>query len=184
MHHLYSAPEETKSPGSRQQYWLVFWVSYFFSISLPVLRDVMQLHLWWPAYLFLPSMTLLCALCALCELHPKWPESLLSNSYDGVPFLMHDSTLSRTTNIKEVYPNDTAQNAALFSWDALKELNAGAWFLKVSIIKDHHQLVVEEEPAGYYLLGWILGGKFLVEPEQSQQRSLSYRVFLFCTVGF
>ncbi|XP_040513529.1 glycerophosphodiester phosphodiesterase domain-containing protein 5 isoform X1 [Gallus gallus] len=57
-------------------------------------------------------------------------ETDVTISYDGVPFLMHDSTLSRTTNIKEVYPNDTAQNAALFSWDALKELNAGAWFLK------------------------------------------------------
>uniref|UniRef100_A0A663EPQ2 Glycerophosphodiester phosphodiesterase domain containing 4 n=1 Tax=Aquila chrysaetos chrysaetos TaxID=223781 RepID=A0A663EPQ2_AQUCH len=57
-------------------------------------------------------------------------ETDVTISYDGVPFLMHDSTLRRTTNIKEVYPNDTAQNAALFSWDALEELNAGTWFLK------------------------------------------------------
>ncbi|KAM9203572.1 glycerophosphodiester phosphodiesterase domain-containing protein 4 isoform 1-T1 [Mergus octosetaceus] len=57
-------------------------------------------------------------------------ETDVTISYDGVPFLMHDSSLRRTTNIREVYPNDTAQNAALFSWDALKELNAGAWFLK------------------------------------------------------
>ncbi|KAF1665382.1 Glycerophosphodiester phosphodiesterase domain-containing protein 5, partial [Aptenodytes patagonicus] len=57
-------------------------------------------------------------------------ETDVTISYDGVPFLMHDSTLRRTTNIKEVYPNDTAQNAALFSWDTLKELNAGTWFLK------------------------------------------------------
>ncbi|XP_040400426.1 serine/threonine-protein kinase PAK 1 isoform X4 [Cygnus olor] len=57
-------------------------------------------------------------------------ETDVTISYDGVPFLMHDSTLRRTTNIREVYPNDTAQNAALFSWDTLKELNAGAWFLK------------------------------------------------------
>uniref|UniRef100_A0A8B9QV22 Glycerophosphodiester phosphodiesterase domain containing 4 n=1 Tax=Anas platyrhynchos TaxID=8839 RepID=A0A8B9QV22_ANAPL len=57
-------------------------------------------------------------------------ETDVTISYDGVPFLMHDSSLKRTTNVREVYPNDTAQNAALFSWDALKELNAGAWFLK------------------------------------------------------
>ncbi|XP_068552925.1 glycerophosphodiester phosphodiesterase domain-containing protein 4 [Anas acuta] len=57
-------------------------------------------------------------------------ETDVTISYDGVPFLMHDSSLRRTTNVREVYPNDTAQNAALFSWDALKELNAGAWFLK------------------------------------------------------
>ncbi|KFV88145.1 Glycerophosphodiester phosphodiesterase domain-containing protein 5, partial [Struthio camelus australis] len=57
-------------------------------------------------------------------------ETDVTISYDGVPFLMHDSTLRRTTNIGEVYPNDTARNAALFSWDTLKELNAGTWFLK------------------------------------------------------
>ncbi|NXX49097.1 GDPD5 protein, partial [Tricholaema leucomelas] len=57
-------------------------------------------------------------------------ETDVTISYDGIPFLMHDSTLRRTTNIKEVYPNDTAQNAALFSWDTLEELNAGTWFLK------------------------------------------------------
>nr|XP_009929340.1 PREDICTED: glycerophosphodiester phosphodiesterase domain-containing protein 4 [Opisthocomus hoazin] len=57
-------------------------------------------------------------------------ETDVTISYDGVPFLMHDSTLRRTTNVKEVYPNDTAQNAALFPWDTLQELNAGTWFLK------------------------------------------------------
>ncbi|XP_054244210.1 glycerophosphodiester phosphodiesterase domain-containing protein 4 [Indicator indicator] len=57
-------------------------------------------------------------------------ETDVTISYDGVPFLMHDSTLRRTTNIKEVYPNDSTQNAALFSWDTLQELNAGTWFLK------------------------------------------------------
>ncbi|XP_027596884.1 glycerophosphodiester phosphodiesterase domain-containing protein 4 isoform X1 [Pipra filicauda] len=57
-------------------------------------------------------------------------ETDVTISYDGVPFLMHDTTLKRTTNIKEVYPNDTDQNAALFSWDTLQKLNAGTWFLK------------------------------------------------------
>ncbi|NXG62410.1 GDPD5 protein, partial [Hemiprocne comata] len=57
-------------------------------------------------------------------------ETDVTISYDGVPFLMHDSTLRRTTNIKEVCPNDTAKNAAFFSWDTLQELNAGMWFLK------------------------------------------------------
>ncbi|NXT24441.1 GDPD5 protein, partial [Syrrhaptes paradoxus] len=57
-------------------------------------------------------------------------ETDVTVSYDGVPFLMHDTTLRRTTNIKEVYPNDTAKHASFFSWDTLKELNAGMWFLK------------------------------------------------------
>lgn len=77
---------------------------------------------------------------------------MLSNSYDGVPFLMHDRNLRRTTNIKEVYPNNVTENAAFFSWDALQKLNAGKWLLKVSTIKDYHQLDVEKTPASYYLI--------------------------------
>lgn len=166
MHHLCSVPDETKSPGSASNIgWCFECHTSFLSYSLYWGRSHSYVcggpctssHLAW--HCLCPKWTAL-----------KWPEFLLSNSYDGVPFLMHDSTLSRTTNIKEVYPNATAQNAALFSWDALKELNAGTWFLKVSTVKDNHQFVVEDKPAGYYLLGWILEGKFLVEPEQSQYR--------------
>ncbi|NWV20376.1 GDPD5 protein, partial [Origma solitaria] len=59
-------------------------------------------------------------------------ETDVTISYDGVPFLMHDDTLRRTTNIQEVYPNDIDKDAAFFSWDALQKLNAGTWFLKAS----------------------------------------------------
>eukprot|EP00079_Xenopus_tropicalis_P031391 XP_017945162.1 PREDICTED: glycerophosphodiester phosphodiesterase domain-containing protein 5-like [Xenopus tropicalis] len=58
-------------------------------------------------------------------------ESDVTLSYDGVPFLMHDSTLKRTTNVKDVFPNRTNENAAMFTWDALEQLNAGMWFTKV-----------------------------------------------------
>ncbi|XP_063006511.1 glycerophosphodiester phosphodiesterase domain-containing protein 4 [Melospiza melodia melodia] len=57
-------------------------------------------------------------------------ETDVAISYDGVPFLMHDDTLRRTTNVAEVYPNDTGKAASFFSWDALQKLNAGMWFLK------------------------------------------------------
>ncbi|KAM4789004.1 glycerophosphodiester phosphodiesterase domain-containing protein 4 isoform 3-T3 [Cyanocitta cristata] len=57
-------------------------------------------------------------------------ETDVTISYDGVPFLMHDDTLRRTTNIHEVYPNETGKAASLFSWDSLQKLNAGTWFLK------------------------------------------------------
>ncbi|NXH36699.1 GDPD5 protein, partial [Myiagra hebetior] len=57
-------------------------------------------------------------------------ETDVTISYDGVPFLMHDDTLKRTTNIHEVYPNETGKDASLFSWDSLQKLNAGTWFLK------------------------------------------------------
>lgn len=55
------------------------------------------------------------------------------SSYDGVPFLMHDQTLQRTTNVHEVFPNRTKTPASMFTWAELESLNAGAWFLSVSL---------------------------------------------------
>uniref|UniRef100_A0A3Q0SGH7 Glycerophosphodiester phosphodiesterase domain containing 4a n=1 Tax=Amphilophus citrinellus TaxID=61819 RepID=A0A3Q0SGH7_AMPCI len=49
--------------------------------------------------------------------------------FDGVPFLMHDSTLKRTTNVAEVFPNRTDFDASMFTWAELQQLNAGDWFL-------------------------------------------------------
>ncbi|XP_077197381.1 glycerophosphodiester phosphodiesterase domain-containing protein 4 isoform X2 [Paroedura picta] len=51
-------------------------------------------------------------------------------SLDGVPFLMHDTTLLRTTNIREVKPEEAEDDAAMFTWDVLRRLDAGSWFFK------------------------------------------------------
>ncbi|XP_054610114.1 glycerophosphodiester phosphodiesterase domain-containing protein 5-like [Dunckerocampus dactyliophorus] len=56
-------------------------------------------------------------------------ETDVTISYDGVPFLMHDRTLRRTTNVHQVFPNRTDASAAMFMWAELQRLNAGAWFL-------------------------------------------------------
>ncbi|KAM9820303.1 glycerophosphodiester phosphodiesterase domain-containing protein 5-like [Neosynchiropus ocellatus] len=56
-------------------------------------------------------------------------ESDIAISYDGVPFLMHDSTLSRTTDVDRVFPNRSHHDASTFTWAELQKLNAGAWFL-------------------------------------------------------
>lgn len=55
-------------------------------------------------------------------------ETDVTISYDGVPFLMHDSTLKRTTNVEEVFPNRTEHDASMFTWTELQQLNAGKWF--------------------------------------------------------
>ncbi|EPY72532.1 hypothetical protein CB1_001627001 [Camelus ferus] len=55
-------------------------------------------------------------------------ESDVHISYDHVPFLMHDLSLRRTTNIKEVLPNASLRHPSLFDWDFLSTLNAGKWF--------------------------------------------------------
>ncbi|MED6294741.1 hypothetical protein CHARACLAT_024226 [Characodon lateralis] len=56
-------------------------------------------------------------------------ETDVTISYDGVPFLMHDHNLQRTTNVHEVFPNRTNTPAAMFTWSELEGLNAGSWFL-------------------------------------------------------
>ncbi|XP_052008719.1 glycerophosphodiester phosphodiesterase domain-containing protein 5-like isoform X1 [Xyrauchen texanus] len=64
------------------------------------------------------------------ELGGEGLETDITISYDGVPFLMHDSTLRRTTNVHEVFPNRTDDPAAMFTWAELEMLNAGSWFLR------------------------------------------------------
>ncbi|XP_024060838.1 glycerophosphodiester phosphodiesterase domain-containing protein 5 [Terrapene carolina triunguis] len=51
-------------------------------------------------------------------------------SYDGVPFLMHDKTLRRTTNVEEVFPELANKHSYMFNWTDLESLNAGEWFLR------------------------------------------------------
>jgi len=51
-------------------------------------------------------------------------------SKDGVPFLMHDETLQRTTNISEVFPDRVDDDVSSFTIDELRALNAGLWFIQ------------------------------------------------------
>ncbi|XP_064144782.1 glycerophosphodiester phosphodiesterase domain-containing protein 5 isoform X3 [Loxodonta africana] len=51
-------------------------------------------------------------------------------SLDGVPFLLHDATLRRTTNVEEEFPGLARRPASMLNWTILQRLNAGQWFLK------------------------------------------------------
>ncbi|XP_013875385.1 glycerophosphodiester phosphodiesterase domain-containing protein 5 [Austrofundulus limnaeus] len=57
-------------------------------------------------------------------------EADVALSVDGVPFLMHDLDLRRTTNVEEVFPDRQTVEASYFNWTDLQQLNAGRWFLK------------------------------------------------------
>lgn len=62
-------------------------------------------------------------------------------SADGVPFLMHDEELTRTTNVQAVFPERAALNSTSFNWTDLQQLDAGSWFLEVrmplgSLVRD------------------------------------------------
>jgi glycerophosphoryl diester phosphodiesterase len=55
-------------------------------------------------------------------------ETDITVSEDGVPFLMHDGTLERTTNVAVVFPGREKDKAETFSWSELTQLDAGEWF--------------------------------------------------------
>ncbi|MEO5661300.1 MAG: glycerophosphodiester phosphodiesterase [Polaromonas sp.] len=48
-------------------------------------------------------------------------------SVDGVPFLLHDDTLARTTNASEKLPTNASTTAGEHGWAALSQLDAGSW---------------------------------------------------------
>jgi glycerophosphoryl diester phosphodiesterase len=48
-------------------------------------------------------------------------------SADGVPFLMHDSTLERTINGCAVFGHGASSTAGDHPWSALSQLDAGSW---------------------------------------------------------
>ncbi|WP_323960408.1 esterase [Arthrobacter sp. JZ12] len=49
-------------------------------------------------------------------------------SADGVPFLFHDSTPARTTNVAEVFPGRENEPITSFTWAELQQLDAGSYF--------------------------------------------------------
>lgn len=51
-------------------------------------------------------------------------------SRDGIPFLMHDNNLKRTTDVEAVFPERASDRPENFTWAELKQLNAGEWFVR------------------------------------------------------
>ncbi|XP_069577259.1 glycerophosphodiester phosphodiesterase domain-containing protein 5 isoform X2 [Brachyistius frenatus] len=57
-------------------------------------------------------------------------EADVTISVDGVPFLLRDRTLRRTTDVSKVFPSRKYEDASFFNWTEIRSLNAGQWFLK------------------------------------------------------
>ncbi len=49
-------------------------------------------------------------------------------SADGVPFLFHDDTPARTTDVAEVFPGREDDPVTSFTWAELQQLDAGSYF--------------------------------------------------------
>lgn len=76
----------------------------------------------------------------ICYLNKSIIKSPSSPSLDGVPFLMRDRTLRRTTNVQRLFPQRQSDDASLFTWTQLRSLNAGLWFLKVRALSQGWQI--------------------------------------------
>jgi len=74
-------------------------------------------------------------------------ESDVRTSADGIPFLLHDDTLLRTTNVEEVFPARKNDQAETFAWNELQQLNAGEWFLKTNPFLTNGRLSKSEKDA-------------------------------------
>ena len=57
-------------------------------------------------------------------------ETDLHISQDGIPFLMHDDTLARTTDVAAVFPGREKARAETFTLAEVQRLNAGEWFAR------------------------------------------------------
>ncbi|MHA1532418.1 MAG: glycerophosphodiester phosphodiesterase family protein, partial [Candidatus Heimdallarchaeota archaeon] len=86
------------------------------------------------------------------ELAVKWGavgwEIDITISNDGVIFMIHDSTLERTTNIAEVFPGRISDRADSFNMADLLLLDAGSWFVNqdpFDTIKDGYVTQTESD---------------------------------------
>jgi glycerophosphoinositol inositolphosphodiesterase len=77
-------------------------------------------------------------------------ESDLRISLDGVPFIMHDETLKRTTNIIEVFPGKENDLAEEFLLTELKKLNTGWWFILQDPYETIKQGKIEQSQLSLY----------------------------------
>lgn len=55
-------------------------------------------------------------------------ENDIQRTRDGVLVVVHDTTLARTTNVEEVFPDRTPWNVGDFTLREIKRLDAGSWF--------------------------------------------------------
>ncbi|NGO70779.1 glycerophosphodiester phosphodiesterase family protein [Streptomyces boncukensis] len=62
------------------------------------------------------------------ELGIDWVENDVQRTKDGELVVMHDTTLARTTNAEEVFPDRAPWNVSDFTAAEIRKLDAGSWF--------------------------------------------------------
>lgn len=77
-------------------------------------------------------------------------ETDLHISLDGFPFLMHDETLDRTTDVAAVFPGRESDLAEAFTLAEVQKLNAGRWFLQTDPYRTVAARLVTDDQAQSY----------------------------------
>ncbi|WP_060905444.1 glycerophosphodiester phosphodiesterase [Streptomyces scabiei] len=62
------------------------------------------------------------------EMGFEWVENDVQRTRDGRLVVLHDATLTRTTNVEELYPERAPWNVADFTAAEISRLDAGSWF--------------------------------------------------------
>lgn len=81
-----------------------------------------------------PENTLAAARKAL-EIGADLWELDVAMTSDGVPFIVHDDTLARTSDVKRVFPERQPFTNHFFSWDDVQKLDFGSWFVATDPFK-------------------------------------------------
>ncbi|AJZ85211.1 MULTISPECIES: glycerophosphodiester phosphodiesterase [Streptomyces] len=76
---------------------------------------------------YAPENTL-AAVDAADDLGIDWVENDVQRTRDGELIVMHDTTLSRTTDVEQVFPDRAPWNISDFTLDEIEKLDAGGWF--------------------------------------------------------
>lgn len=71
-------------------------------------------------------------------------------SWDGQPFLMHDNTAKRTTDVEDVFPDRCDDNASSFTMPELRQLDAGSWWVDEDFHRSIKKGWVSNEQAETY----------------------------------
>lgn len=83
------------------------------------------------------------------EAHTEFIETDVQRTSDGELVMIHDATLTRTTNAEEVFPDRAPWRVADFTLAEIRSLDAGSWF--------HPSFAGQRVPTLDELLGLALG---------------------------
>ncbi|MDQ4078325.1 MAG: glycerophosphodiester phosphodiesterase [Chloroflexota bacterium] len=110
-----------------------------------------------------PENTLAAARKAL-EIGADMWELDVCMSVDGVPYLAHDDTLTRTSNVTEIFPNRHPWASHAFTWEEIQQLDFGSWFNR-------------QDPLGQIAIGNVSEAEqvsFIGDPAPSLEQALRF----------